>query len=265
MLRFSHRSVCGWDDQHQNLQQYGRVRAVDADEDEEDTSLLCDDEDEEPPTSSTMKPLSISSPSSTFSSPRVPYLSTLTLLYLAHFHAFLFALRHTLLPHYFVPTSLLLTLGYFCYPLLPTALSEVRPTLMAPFVPLTFKDGLVGDVLTSLIIPILDALYTLTNLYFSSHTTATSSTAVGEAWRRVSTGAMVAPMLWRFNQNLRGCKEQGGRWPSLGNAGKYTIAAATALVGLKNGKGIIWAVCACAATGYQLMWDFQCDWRLPSR
>ena len=67
---------------------------------------------------------------------------------------------------------------------------------MAPFAPATFKDGLIGDVLTSLIIPTLDVTYTAANLYH--HTQSTSQ--VGKLWRQVSTGVMVAPMVWRFNQ-----------------------------------------------------------------
>ena len=131
---------------------------------------------------------------------------------------------------------------------------------MAPFAPVTFKDGLIGDVLTSAVLPLLDLTYTLANLYHHTQ----STTLIGRGWRRVSTAVMVAPMVWRFNQNLRGVKDSGSRWPGLANAGKYAAAAATALVGL-HGKTKAWFAMAAAATCYQLMWDFFCDWRLPSR
>ena len=75
----------------------------------------------------------------------------------------------------------------------------------------------------------------------------------------------VSPLWWRFCQCLRQCYDTKKRWPYLGNAAKYFIAAQVAMFGVfdpqKTGS-FIWVFAFICATLYQLWWDIFMDWEL---
>jgi len=76
---------------------------------------------------------------------------------------------------------------------------------------------------------------------------------------------MVSPLWWRFLQNLKQCYDNKKRWPYLGNAAKYFIAAEVAMFGLFNParkETSLWILCFVGATLYQVYWDVMMDWEL---
>jgi hypothetical protein len=69
---------------------------------------------------------------------------------------------------------------------------------------------------------------------------------------------MVSPLWWRFLQNLRQSYEAKQRWPHLGNALKYFVAAEVALFGVfdpSKKQTFLWLSCFVIATLYQVSWS----------
>ena len=76
---------------------------------------------------------------------------------------------------------------------------------------------------------------------------------------------MVSPLWYRFLQNLRQCWESKQRWPFLGNALKYFLAAQVAMFGVFNPsqkQSVLWLASFVTTTLYQIWWDVFMDWEL---
>ena len=76
---------------------------------------------------------------------------------------------------------------------------------------------------------------------------------------------MISPLWMRFLQCLRQCYETRQRWPYLGNAMKYMIAAEVALFGAfdpSKKNTFLWMAGFFVATLYQVFWDVFMDWEL---
>ena len=76
---------------------------------------------------------------------------------------------------------------------------------------------------------------------------------------------MMKSLWWRFLQNLRQCYDAKQRWPYLGNAFKYFLAAEVATFGMFDPsvkKSPLWLTCFFVTTLYQVWWDVFMDWGL---
>ena len=148
-------------------------------------------------------------------------------------------------------------------------------TVMAPYHEVTFRDGFVGDVLTSTVRPIQDiaftAFYVLSGLqgwWSQSYSIDDAAVPVERSWlvhTVVLPACMISPLTYRFLQNLRQVYDNRQRWPYLGNATKYLLAAEVALFGVfdPSVKGHwVWIGCFVGATLYQVWWDVFMDWEL---
>lgn len=74
-----------------------------------------------------------------------------------------------------------------------------------------------------------------------------------------------SPLWWRFLQNLRQVYDERQRWPYLGNALKYFLAAQVAMFGVfhpDKKQNIVWLASYVGATLYQCWWDVYMDWNL---
>ena len=74
--------------------------------------------------------------------------------------------------------------------------------------------------------------------------------------------------MWRFLQNLWQCYDAKRRWPNLGNALKYLLAAEVAIFGVFDPtvkQSPAWLACFLVATLYQIWWDVFMDWGLLKR
>jgi hypothetical protein len=70
---------------------------------------------------------------------------------------------------------------------------------------------------------------------------------------------------WRFLQNLRQSHDHKKRWPYLGNALKYFVAAQVSMLGLfdpSKKEKVLWVFAFVGATLYQIWWDVFMDWEL---
>ena len=162
-------------------------------------------------------------------------------------------------------------------------------TAGAPLYDVTFRDGLVGDVLTSAVRPLQDLAYTafflpagldawrVGGLYSPEFGKGGATEAFDDAAASVPPerdwalhtlilpACAMSPMWWRYLQNLRRCHDARRRWPHLGNAAKYLVAAEVACLasfdpGVRSNPA--WVACFVAATAYQVWWDVFQDWGL---
>eukprot|EP00984_Skeletonema_dohrnii_P006303 scaffold2258_cov84-Skeletonema_dohrnii-CCMP3373.AAC.4 len=162
----------------------------------------------------------------------------------------------------------------------------VSLTLGAPFYEVTFRDGFIGDILTSTVRPLQDLAYTVVFLFlglqswwdsqaYSNSTTATTEGGISmddvpleRSWLLhtfILPACTLSPLWWRFLQNLRQCFDSKQRWPYLGNAFKYMLAAEVAIFGMFDPsvkKHPVWITCFFVATLYQVWWDVFMDWGL---
>ena len=144
-------------------------------------------------------------------------------------------------------------------------------TVGAPFHEVTFRDGFVGDVLTSTVRPLQDLVTIVFNLpgraawrgiLTSQDIATTSSWALHTI---VLPGCTLSPLWWRFLQNLRQCYDAKCRWPYLGNATKYLLAAEVSTFAMFDPsirQHPVWIICFLVTTLYQIWWDVFMDWGL---
>lgn len=148
-------------------------------------------------------------------------------------------------------------------------------TIGAPFFHVTFRDGFVGDILTSSVRPMQDTAFTcfyflsgLQGWWTETYNLDAADTPLEKNWLLhtcILPMCMASPLWWRFLQNLRQCYENKKRWPYLGNALKYFIAAEVAMFGVFNPsrkQSMLWLSCFVGATLYQIWWDVFMDWEL---
>jgi len=158
-------------------------------------------------------------------------------------------------------------------------------TVGAPAYEVTFRDGFVGDILTSTVRPMQDLAYTVfyltmglqgwwtvrtTNINNNNDddTSFGNEVPIERSWllHTVLLPALtLSPLWWRFCQTLRQTYVTKNRWPYLGNAAKYFIAAQVAVfvVYEPERRGELgWRVCAVLGTLYQIWWDVFMDWEL---
>lgn len=163
-------------------------------------------------------------------------------------------------------------------------------TIGAPFSNVTFRDGFIGDILTSSVRPMQDTAFTVFYLlsglqgwWSQSYELDDADLPLEKNWllhtcvlpmvsrKKLKEGriercclsdffilysqCMVSPLWWRFLQNLRQSYEAKQRWPYLGNALKYFVAAEVALFGVfdpSKKQTYLWLSCFVIATLYQV-------------
>lgn len=165
----------------------------------------------------------------------------------------------------------------------------VSLTLGAPFYEVTFRDGFIGDILTSTVRPLQDLAYTVVFLFLGLQSwwdsqaynnnddsvagidTSTSSlddVPLERSWLLhtfILPACTLSPLWWRFLQNLRQSFDHKQRWPYLGNAFKYMLAAEVAIFGIFDPSvkhHPVWILFFFCATLYQVWWDVFMDWGL---
>jgi hypothetical protein len=163
----------------------------------------------------------------------------------------------------------------------------VSLTWTAPWHDVTFRDGFIGDILTSAVRPLQDIAFTISYLLFGlrgwwsqnhdhdqdqvSSFDNSSVPAMERSWLLhtvILPMCMVSPLWWRFLQNLRQCHDARQRWPYLGNATKYFLAAQVAMFGVfhpGSKQTAAWLTSFVVATLYQVWWDVFMDWGLIVR
>ena len=154
----------------------------------------------------------------------------------------------------------------------------VSRTPWAPYKDVTFRDGFIGDILTSTVRPLQDLAFTtfyilsgLQGWWTASYSIDEAAGPVERSWvvhTVILPACIVSPLWWRFLQNLRQSYDSRCRWPYLGNALKYFLAAEVALFGLFEPdakQNVLWIGCFVGATLYQVWWDVFQDWALLER
>lgn len=147
--------------------------------------------------------------------------------------------------------------------------------LAAPFYPIIFRDGYIGDLLTSLVrvsVPfVFSIVYVILSIYaWLANDWKYVGTTSDRWWTgKIEYSLIVLPVLtlfplWiRLIQCLRRCVETGQRWPHLGNALKYTSAMVVIAYGTFQPQvryQIWWLFSFTFATCFQFLWDVFQDW-----
>eukprot|EP00903_Cladosiphon_okamuranus_P016627 g15335.t1 len=208
----------------------------------------------------------------------------LSIAFLVSFICFYKCLRGVLLNPKLVPIQfahifplLLLLFMLYCF-LTPWSerkelLRVLWTTVISPFGQVRFLEGYVGDILTSVVRVLVDLAFAF--LYFLSGVRGWLGNSLDLAHDPISSDhwfknllvplLMVAPLWWRFQQNLRRSYETRQRWPHLGNALKYATAMSVSLFGTfqpQMKSSWVWVFCFVYATLYQFTWDVVMDWDL---
>lgn len=147
--------------------------------------------------------------------------------------------------------------------------------LAAPFYPVNFRAGYIGDLLTSLVRVLIPLMFSLLYVLVSLYAWLTNSVALithrkDEWWTDswyfshfIMPFWTLLPLWLRFVQCLRRSVESGCRWPHIPNALKYTSAIIVIAFGtfqptLRSNP--LWVGCFVFATCYQYVWDITQDW-----
>ncbi len=151
----------------------------------------------------------------------------------------------------------------------------LQGTILAPFKPVRFRDAFVGDIVTSLVRPIVDVVFTATYYGAAMYGFFSRKYDLNETGYIVSESSLlhgivlplvaIVPLWMRFLQTLRQAYDTGKRWPYLGNAFKYLTAGLVVLYGMTHAageRGTWWILSFTATTLYQIVWDSCIDWEL---
>ena len=148
-------------------------------------------------------------------------------------------------------------------------------TIGAPLYNVTFRDGFIGDILTSSVRPLQDIAFTVFYLFSGlqgwwsqSYDLDAADLPLESNWMlhtMILPMCMMSPLWYRFCQNLRQTYDSKSRWPYLGNALKYFIAAEVGVFGVymqTRRQSSLWLMAFVLATLYQIWWDVFMDWNL---
>ena len=147
--------------------------------------------------------------------------------------------------------------------------------LAAPFYPVVFRDGFIGDLLTSLVRVMVPMSYSVAYIFITLYGWMMNRmdlvTAISdENWRRTAIfksyiipSLTLFPLWIRMSQCLRRSVESGDRWPHMGNALKYTSAILVLSFSIFQPQcrsSWYWISSFVAATVFQFLWDVFQDW-----
>jgi hypothetical protein len=153
--------------------------------------------------------------------------------------------------------------------------STMHFTFTAPMHRLRFRDGFVGDVLTSLVRPGQDIFFALSYYCTVIYGTVTgeygltrSSTLLEESrllHNVVLPTCAILPLWWKYLQTLRQAYDNNSRWPYQGNSLKYLLSTLVVIYGMthpEDRRSPWWVLAFCVTLAYQVWWDVVMDWEL---
>jgi hypothetical protein len=174
-----------------------------------------------------------------------------------------------------------LMVGYFLYRIIVPVASRKRwfgmlgQVLAAPWYPVAFRDGYIGDLLTSLVRVMIPMCFSFAYLIMSALSWVSNdlrlAASTSNLWWQDSMiykvilepSIILFPLWIRLLQCLRRSVESGNRWPHMANALKYTSAIAVISFGTFRPyvrTNPVWIASFICATVYQYTWDLTMDW-----
>lgn len=191
-------------------------------------------------------------------------------------------LPHNVAPGYFLVAMIILTVGSLIGQHGRTLLTSVVGFLMAPSQPVDFASVLLGDVLTSMVKPMQDFVYSICYVATGEFRLSYSSQGLchdeHSLYHMVLVPLLCALPLWcRFMQCLRVAHDSQSRFPALPNALKYSISLLVVLFGEMHPAFIManfdqpdslmwvhvaWIGVYLLGTFYNIVWDVVMDWKL---
>jgi len=151
----------------------------------------------------------------------------------------------------------------------------IKSAIISPFVGITFRDELIGEVFTSLVRPMQDLSFALFYYFSSIYGILCGNMDLKDTGKVIEESKLlhnfllpicaVLPLFCRFLQTLRQAFDDQQRWPHLGNAFKYLTSSLVIVYGLthaEDGRNICWYWGFVACVAYQIWWDVFVDWEL---
>ena len=181
-----------------------------------------------------------------------------------------------------LPTAMI---AFFAYRIIyPDGRSKwikmLRDVVSAPFHPVGFRDGYIGDLLTSLVRVFIPLCFSFAYLFMSAYAWMSNNIQVASStsdlwWQdsffyRFGLVPLITlyPLWIRLMQCLRRSVETGKRFPFMANACKYASAIAVISYGTFRPHlrdDFLWIVCFICATIFQFIWDLTMDWGMITR
>ena len=159
-------------------------------------------------------------------------------------------------------------------------INMLRDVLLAPFYPVGFRDGYIGDLLTSLVRVLIPLCFSFAYLIMSAYAWLSNNIQVASStsslwWQdsvfyRFGLVPIITlyPLWIRLMQCLRKSVETGKRFPYLANSCKYASAIAVISYGTFRPhlrEDPTWIFCFICATVFQFVWDLTMDWGMLLR
>lgn len=202
---------------------------------------------------------------------------------LFNFHLFMMATKSTsdnvdvppqILPMIFL--SILIIRCLFPFNARHRFWKTLRYTILAPYYTVTFRDDLIGDLLTSMVRPLQDvsfAIFYYFNCWWAIfHPSKGDLKGIGNQLQQnrflnnvIFPICVIIPLSCKFIQTLRQAYCTQRRWPHLGNAFKYLTASVVVYYAMVNPEGTrsyLWLFAFILAMLYQIWWDIFIDWEL---
>lgn len=147
--------------------------------------------------------------------------------------------------------------------------------LAAPWYQIVFRDGYIGDLLTSLVrvlVPLCSSVaFVAVSMYAWMLDDRALTASLPSSWWRdtelfhlyLVPFVTLLPLWLRLVQCLRRSVESGQRWPHMGNALKYTSAISVIAYGTFQPSvrlSPVWITAFVFATLFQFSWDLTQDW-----
>ena len=208
-----------------------------------------------------------------------------SMMFLANFLLYFKILRQDFPP--FIPAGYfpILLFLYMVYKLLPWSggrsiiWSALAQVVLSPFGKVSFLTVYTGDILTSLVKPIIDWSYTLcflVTLEWVDDNVKDELCFNSRLFNFVIIPLLSALPLWfRFCQCLRRYIDTRKRWPHLVNAGKYALSHSVVLFGafhhtLQDSKAgdtyrVYWIISLVISTLYSYLWDIFMDFGIGNK
>lgn len=150
----------------------------------------------------------------------------------------------------------------------------LKYTMMAPCFPVSFRDDVVGELLTSVIRPFQDICFAffyhilIIFMLLTSRRLSDATLVLERSWmlhNLIFPLAAILTLWWKFLQTLRVWYDTKRRLPHMGNAFKYLSATLIIIYGIvhpENRRSYWWLLLFLLAVLYQICYDVIFDWEL---
>jgi len=151
----------------------------------------------------------------------------------------------------------------------------IQSAIISPFVGVSFRDELIGEILTSFVRPMQDLCFAVFYYFSSMYGMISGKVDLEDTGSFIERSLLlhnfvlpicaVLPLFCRFLQTLRQAFDDQCRWPHQGNALKYLVSSLVIVYGLTHAeedRTNWWRLSFAFCLLFQIWWDIFVDWEL---